>query len=197
MNQVQKWCICISQLSNNAAVRNLHEYKPVMAYKRPKNLKDILIKTNFYGVNPNQFSSFKCNRTRCSHCCNIVESDSFFSSQYNTTFKLRFNTSCTSSKVIYLISCKKCSLQYVGQTGQQVSRRMNNHRFDINSFVDPAFSTYVASHFNSAGHSLNDFQFIPIGMVNNEMERLMKETYWIHKLGTLHPNGLNSKILYI
>ena len=43
---------------------------------------------------------------------------------------------------------------------------------------------------------LTDFRFVPIDMVNNEMDRLCKETYWIHKLDTLHPKGMNSKLLY-
>ena len=73
---------------------------------------------------------------------------------------------------------------------------MNSHRFDINNFDDPAFSTQVAIHFNEDSHSLQDFSFIPIDVVHNDMERLMKETYWIHRLGTVFPNGLNSKILY-
>ena len=43
-------------------------------------------------------------------------------------------------------------------------------------------------------HSLDNFRFVPIDIVNNEMDRLCKETYWIHKLDTLHPKGMNSKL---
>jgi hypothetical protein len=182
------------KLSNNPAVRELHKYKPVMAFRRPKNIKDFLVKTNFQPQNNVKYESVKCNRPRCSHCSNIIESDSFTSSQYHTEFKLNYNTDCASSDVIYLITCKRCNMQYVGQTSQKVSKRMNNHRFDINSYTDPAFSTLVASHFNQNDHSLNDFSFMSIDKVHNNMERLIKETYWIHKLGTVYPKGLNSKI---
>ena len=58
------------------------------------------------------------------------------------------------------------------------------------------YATNVALHFNSDSHSLNDFRFLPIDVVKNEMDRLCKETYWIHKLDTLHPKGMNSKLLY-
>ena len=165
-----------------------------MAFKRPKNIKNMLVKTTFKGNT--KFTSSKCKRTRCSHYSNIIEGDSFTSSQYNQSFNLQFNTDCSTSNVIYLITCKKCNMQYVGQTGQQVSRRMNNHRFDINSFTDAAFSTLVATHFNEDDHSLDDFSFMPIDVINNGMDRLLKETYWIHKLGTVFPQGLNSKLLY-
>ena len=30
----------------------------------------------------------------------------------------------------------------------------------------------------------------------NEWPRLLKETYWMHRLKTLSPNGMNTKVLY-
>ena len=109
---------------------------------------------------------------------------------------MRYSTSCTSQNVIYLIECKRCNIQYIGQTNQQVSKRMNSHRFYINNYDDQDYTTNVALHFNSDSHSLDDFRFVPIDIVNNEIDRLCKETYWIHKLDTLHPKGMNLKLLY-
>ena len=59
---------------------------------------------------------------------------------------------------------------------KQVSRRMNSHRFDINTYDGQGYATYVALHFNSDSHSVDDFRFVPIDVVNNEMDRLCKET---------------------
>ena len=73
---------------------------------------------------------------------------------------------------------------------------MNSHRFDIRNFSDPTYSSYVAAHFNSPSHSLDDFSFMPIDNVCNDFDRLCKETFWIHKLQTLYPFGLNAKLLY-
>ena len=73
---------------------------------------------------------------------------------------------------------------------------MNSHKFDIRNMSDPSFSTHVAIHFNSNGHSIEDFSFMPIDDVSNNINRLLKETYWIHKLDTLYPKGLNAKVLY-
>ena len=84
-----------------------------------------------------------------------------------------------------MITCKKCKTkqqQYIGQTHQLVSNRMNSHKFDIRNMSDPSLSTNVAIHFNSKGHSIEDFSFMPIDYVSNNMNRLLKETYWIHKL---------------
>ena len=73
---------------------------------------------------------------------------------------------------------------------------MNSHRYNINNFSDPLFSTNVATHFNKSNHCKNDFKFMPIDIVSDDMERLLKESYWIHKLNTLSPNGMNAKVLY-
>ena len=77
-----------------------------------------------------------------------------------------------------------------------VSKRMNSHRFDISNYTDPSFSSLVATHFNSDNHCINDFSFMPIDVIDNTFDRLCKETYWIHRLGTVHPGGMNSKVLF-
>ena len=87
-------------------------------------------------------------------------------------------------------------MQYIGQTHQLVSNRMKSHKFDIRNMSDPSFSTNVAIHFNPNEHSIEDFSFMPIDNVSNNMKRLLKEGYWIHKLHTLYPRGLNAKVLY-
>jgi hypothetical protein len=184
------------KLSKEKSVRDVNEnYTPIVAFKRPKNLSDYLIKSDL-NVQDNIQGANSCNRPRCSHCKNINKGTQFTSHNTGETFNLRCNTTCKSDNVIYLITCTECNLQYVGQTSQQVSKRMNSHRFDVNNFTDPAFSSLVASHFNSNKHSLSNFSFMPIDIVRNTVNRLCKETFWIHRLKTLHPDGLNSKVLF-
>ena len=59
-------------------------------------------------------------------------------------------------------------MQYVGQTNQQVSKRMNSHRFDINNFDSQGYASNVALHFNSYPHSIADFSFLPIDVVKDK-----------------------------
>ena len=72
---------------------------------------------------------------------------------------------------------------------------MNSHRFDINHY--PESLTNVSQHFNSNVHTINDFSFMPIENVNGDWKRLLKETYWMHELDTISPNGMNSQHLYL
>ena len=170
------------QLSKKASVDSVHDYKPILAFRRPKNLRDYLVRSSF--ADRTHHFSQTCDRRRCSNCKNIITADVFTSNRTQESFKMRYSTNCTSQNVIYLIECKR----------QQVSKRMNS--FDINTYDGQSYATNVALHFNSDSHSLNDFRFLPIDVVKNEMDRLCKLTYWIHKLDTLPPKGMNSKLLY-
>ena len=135
-----------------------------------------------------------CDSRRGSNCKNIIKAYVFTSNSTKT--KMRYSTDCMSQNVIYLIERKRCNMQYIGRTNQQVSKHMNSYRFDINTYDGQSYATNVALHFNSDSPSLNDFGFLPIDVVKKEMDRLCKETYWIHKLDTLHPKGMDSKLLY-
>ena len=187
----------ILNLSKNPGTTEIFQnYKPIVAFKRSKNLKDFLVRSDFNSDIRNAFSSQSSNSNRCSHCLHSNTGSSFSSHTTGETFQLHNDTNCKTKGVIYLVTCKKCQCQYVGQTRQQVSGRMNSHRYDICNFENPAFSSSVATHFNSSNHLINDFSFMPIDIVKDDFNRLCKEAFWIHKLQTLQPNGLNSKLLY-
>ena len=103
----------------------------------------------------NSGSASKRNRPRCSHCSSIVESNSFLGTTTSDSFSIRDDFTCASWDVIYLITCKNCSIQDVGPTQQKCSQRMNKHKFDIKHFPD--IVTTVSEHFNLPGHSNKDF----------------------------------------
>ena len=75
----------------------------------------------------------------------------------------------------------KCDKQYVGSTVTAFRKRFNNHKSSLNLY----------SHFYTEGHSgIKDFsvQVIDVTDVNNPTER---ESFWIEKLKTYIPMGLN------
>lgn len=181
------------KISASESVRRLHESKPIVAYKRPTNIHDMLVHSKL-SKPVESYNVTKCNRRRCTHCATINESDCFMSTSTSCVHKIKQNLSCTSTDVIYLITCKKCKAQYVGQTHQKCANRMNSHKFDIMHF--PEVFTNVSEHFNSSGHTIQDFSFMPIDKVSNNWKRLLKETSWMHILGTAAPKGMNSKILF-
>ena len=142
---------------------------------------------------------FKCTRTRCDLCRNfLVESNSFQSFQTGKSYKIRSKLSCDSKNVIYLASCNKCRLQYIGSTTTDFKVRFRNHK---SAMITKKKTCEVAVHFNKTPHDLSDFSFQCIdqvqGTANNStnIEKLLitKEAYWSAQLFSLAPFGLNKR----
>ena len=95
---------------------------------------------------------------------------------------------CKTGNLVYLIHCKKCGQQYVGETGNPLNERMNGHRYDIKD----GKKTSVAAHFNQDGHLADHMQVMGIetGFVDSDARRNRKR-YWISTLDTLQPKGMN------
>ena len=106
-------------------------------------------------------------------------------------FKINFAASCKSSNIIYLITCRRCGQQYVGETGQLLHCRINGHRFNIthrNTEESP-----VVLHFNGEGHTLADMTIMAIDKIYSHdlCLRKIRESRWIRTLGTSYPLGMN------
>jgi hypothetical protein len=43
-------------------------------------------------------------------------------------FIIYCNANCKTENIIYLLECAICGLQYIGETKQQLSKRLNGHR---------------------------------------------------------------------
>ena len=102
---------------------------------------------------------------------------------------------CATKNVIYLISCKKCGIQYVGETSQALRSRMNNHRQRLNQMCN----LFLYQHFYSSGHSEDDIAIEEVSLEEGEClslasKRLQREEYWYKELATIYPYGLNDNI---
>jgi len=114
---------------------------------------------------------------------------------YEVTNKTGEPLSCSSSNIIYLLTCKRCKMQYVGETLQTLKKRMNGHRSGIKSKVD----NILYNHFQGPCNC-DDIIVQPIedftGDGRNEetiKQRKFRENYWMKELRTTYPYGLNDK----
>jgi hypothetical protein len=158
---------------------------PVNLDENDRTLIDILDSLD----NENNETVDKCHTPRC-NCCNIIDiGPSFNSAKNNSHFFVNRNMNCSSKNVIYLISCKKCRLQYVGETSMRLKDRLNNHMSTIRTNKNTA----VAIHFNQTFHTIDHVIIKPIELVdiNDKKVRLEREKLWIKTLNTRYPNGLN------
>ena len=70
---------------------------------------------------PTQPGNIPCNNRRCKTCNILIQSDSFTSPCTGSTHKIRFEFKSTTRNLVYLIQCRRCGLQYVGETGKPAS----------------------------------------------------------------------------
>ncbi len=90
-------------------------------------------------------------------------------------------------RIIYIITCSKCSKQYVGQTGRQLKDRIYKHLNAIHNHN----TTSTGEHFNIHHHSEMKVQAIEKVTPNHPQYRLEREDFWIKKMNTKTPKGLN------
>ena len=59
-----------------------------------------------------------CGSRRCMTCMHVVVGDNFTCNINGRKYKVTESSSILDCNVVYLISCKKCSVQCVGETSQ-------------------------------------------------------------------------------
>ena len=131
-----------------------------------------------------------CGRSRCNTCSALMSTDTFTSHYTGKIYSLRTAATCKSRDVVYLLQCRRCGLQYVGETEQALNERLNSHRLDINR---KSKDKPVATHFNLPGHCTADLQVMVINQLqgNDTVLRKIREARWITTLRTVSPGGLN------
>ena len=195
-------------LQINPAVKEKFVEKPVLCYKRNRNLRDEIGQTK---ISKNRVVRKKSTtRGRCAPCmgrsdclcCNHIIATSFFTNQTGESrYEIRHRTNCRTKYAIYLGFCLKCNRkQYVGKVeAQGTNKRVNKHRNDVKR----PDAIEVDKHFNQEGHDFNrDFRIIVIeeitkkNLTKEQMRNILlrREDFWILKLKTLEPNGFNDKL---
>jgi hypothetical protein len=147
---------------------------------------------NYFKINKFPDKCKPCGKPRCASCSIINMTNQFTSTTHGKTRRLKHNVDCGSQDIIYLITCKICKIQYVGETRCSLRKRFSHHRSCV-KLNNENNKTPISIHFNSIGHDLSHMEVIPIEQLseNNDMYRRARETFWQLTLGTIFPYGLN------
>ena len=102
---------------------------------------------------------------------------------------------CGIRNVVYLITCRKCKKQYIGQTYRTYRDRITEHFGYIRR---KQMDTATGKHFNLPGHTKFDMDHRVISVLRgactrNNPKLLELEERLIERLRTMEPHGLNDK----
>lgn len=155
----------------------------------------------------------KCTSKKCKEFCpRFLPSDRVYSFSLDRYFECVNKefpkvVNCKSQNVIYLITCTKCFLQYVGETSSIVGVRFGMHRACMSGKPYAGQCRRLADHFTTgpctgADHHIQIIEnwsgngHLPNGKVDEEekIKRWKQEDHWILKLRTLYPYGLNDHL---
>lgn len=195
-------------LKLNEKLEPAFQEKPFMAFKRSKNLRDLIgQKTIVNGrlqrrknVRDQKGWCSPCNSHGNNLCCRHVRNtNQFVSNITRETYKIHHRVNCRSKFVIYLMECIKCKIQYIGKSEPTMNIRINKHRDDVTR----EDAIQVCQHFNQTSHNFEDHaRFTIIETLKDQNKDLVtkrrtledREDFWIKKLKTLTPNGFNQTL---
>ena len=148
----------------------------------------------------------------CKLCHHLSTKDHFVSTSTHRVYQAIIPSdveivNCNSSNVIYLITCKKCRLQYVGETVQKLRERRNHHDscfhhpekdntsrilseyFSKGCCKNATYSVHIVEKLKGNGRDENNVADPAVTSI-----RRKKETEWMLKLRTVFPYGLNDRV---
>ena len=154
-----------------------------VAYKRSKNLRDILIRAKLPPKKTQRrIDGFKPCGGMCNMCPFASHTKFHTCNQTKRTYKINSPISCKTCGVVYKITCNKCSkFVYIGETSRPAKRRFYEHHRDAEKHD---LKKPCGPHFNGPGHSPSDMNIVAIERVfpnHDHYLRRRRETYWINR----------------
>ena len=170
-------------------VKKVFTSKPMVSFHSAKKLSSHLVRAKKRKV-----GSFKCKDKRCQTSLNVNETNSFASSVTKEEYKINHCFNCNEKCLIYLLTCKVCLKQYVGQTVDKFRLRWNNYKTNNRKHqrLESCVQEHLFEHFNKEAH----YEFLedaPITFIDktDPSEPLKRENYWKSVPNTMAPLGLN------
>ena len=167
---------------------------PLVAYKRPPNIKDKIIRAKIPDPPPQRLKRKLNGMKKCNKCpiCPYVKIGQVVkASKSNYSFEINTEVNCQTKNLIYILECKKCSEQYIGETNRTLQERFSEH---IGYVKNKHLHKATGDHFNQRGHSQSDMSITILEKIHNRSDQYRKtrETMFISKFNTKY-KGMNRK----
>ena len=175
--------------------------------RRAPNLKDLLFRRKALALDSEeQTGMVKCLATNCQTCKLVTNTSGLLCGNEEICTA---NGNCKSWNVIYCFQCKLCNIRYVGKTVTSLSDRVNGHRSHFYTVLNQSATNnlregmdhyddeqilgahLVHEHNVKMKTDFNKNYSIFILAHSRPMSLRITEQFWIDKLRTLRPFGLN------
>ena len=168
-------------LQSNPETAPIFPILPLVSFKRDRNLRNSLVRSSVpSNLEPGTFNSNSKTHIRGP----------------NGSYQVNDHFDCTTSNIIYCITCTLCNKLYIGESGHKLGDRFREHLLDVKN-KGSDLSKPVARHFNLLGHSHKHMEICGIYLHLGKNEtRKRKEQRLIFKHGTLAPNGINERFSF-
>jgi len=160
----------------------LQDHTIIAAFRKNRNLQSYLVKAKIQPI---------LTPTSRGHGDFFQQQIWLRSKSNNNVYKTQDLGSLQSKNCVYLITCKHCGLQYVGETGNTISIRFTQHRHNI--LKRKNILTPLVTHF-----LLHGWQSVQAAVLESNSrwsvaQRRRGERLWIARFDTVHPRGLNER----
>ncbi len=142
-----------------------------------------------------------CNNSNCRYCPKLNHSGIVKNTSTKHMYIVPQRITCKFNNLIYLITCKVCQSQYVGQTMNSIQMRFQKHLNDISHCMDwsKAPPVNVGLHFAQRGHSASNILINVLEFLKHDPKlpdtlvwRESREKFGMYRLKSLKPFGINA-----
>ena len=168
----------------------------VAAHERYRNVRDFLCRAKLYepAASGRPQRSAKKGWRKCDTCLTCKHSKNRFWFKNRATGEqvlIPQDTSCKDKRVIYMIECRKCGVQYIGKTVQSLSVRGRQHIQAVESLCLTQ-NNKLYTHFTTRGHNHSDMLFFVIERVQgDDFVLASRERFHMDRFQTIY-KGLNT-----
>ena len=180
-------------LKNNPETSSIFSSNALVSFRPSKNIRETLVHSSLPQELSSPCGTFPCGVGQCKTCKFIDSSANISAPKF--VYHIKHHFTCTSSHLIYCISCNRRGMLYIGETGRCLRTRFGEHRRSVTS---NDANQPLGRHFNNGSHCVSDMKiraFCPISGSNDRRRR--HEMRLISKLGTVDPLGINERFSYI
>ena len=148
-------------LKSTERMHEIFKETPVVAYRRSPNLRDLLLRAKLNNpantAQPNHSpGTFRYNSKHGCLTCPLIDDGrtSYTFSNTGEVREVKQQMTCKSTNLTYMIECKRCGKQYIGETKRTLRERFTEHRQATNNPSHASALAAAPTHFNLPDHSI-------------------------------------------